>query len=763
MKNPLDMKNIYLLFLVLLVQSAVLFGQSRVYPPTLKLPENGAVDQMPNVELDWDAVTGENLEIYYEVQIAEDTNFTNPITFPLTLVTALNASELNFGDTYFWRVRAHDGNEVSDWSEMWSFTVLSTVTIVDPTDGLEVTPQVDIEWEMVDGATSYDLLVDTLFIWKKINVPFTSNVRSVFVYDENICGGVGEDGLVFHKEGSDWVVEDIGTTKDLYNLHIVTPSSVWVIGKSGTAIHFDGNSWTDFDLGTTKDLYGIYFIDDNNGWVVGKSGKAFYFDGTTWNALDLGTTKDLYAVWALSPNDVWVVGKSGTFVHYDGTSWTVSTPGTKDYLNLWFNSANDGWAVGKSGRYAHWNGSSWEEENIGLSKILYDVAFKSADEGYIVGQSGVLFQYDGNGGWKKITSGTTNVIYSVSFAGDKGLYGGKNGVLYTYTGGGFNSPYAHIYHMNGDVHSYYLANLLFGKTYYYKMRAAHSVDTSDWSDARSFIIQSTPVLLSPSDGATDQQLKVELDWKDFEGVLKYNVTIADNPEFNNAFNSSTDSSSTFVTGLSFGKDYYWKVNAQHAEATSPWTEPWHFTTVNTVELDSPSDGQTDVDPCPMLKWNIIEGAASYEVWLDTVNTFATAMVRVETSDHSQCQVPLLKGKTYYWKVRAIVALDTSDFSPVWSFTTKAPEGIEEETIENSLSIYPNPSDGRFVLSMQALKGRNIDLVLYDVAGKEVYQKQVLVRKGSNDLMIDLGELSSGIYYLNIRNANLSITRKITIR
>jgi hypothetical protein len=50
-----------------------------------------------------------------------------------------------------------------------------------------------------------------------------------------------------------------------------------------------------------------------------------------------------------------------------------------------------------------------------------------------------------------------------------------------------------------------------------------------------------------------------------------------------------------------------------------------------------------------------------------------------------------------------------------------------------------------------------------VAGKEVYQKQVLVRKGSNDLMIDLGELSSGIYYLNIRNANLSITRKITIR
>jgi photosystem II stability/assembly factor-like uncharacterized protein len=757
------MKNIYLFLLVFLIPSTFLLAQTRVYPPELSAPENGDVNQMPDVELDWHAVTGDNLEIFYEVQISEDASFTNPVDFPLTNLTAINASELMFGDTYFWRVRAHDGDNVSDWSEVWSFEVLKTVEINKPTDGSEVNPQVDLEWDEVVGATSYQILVDTLYTWKKETTPFDKYVRSVVVLSNTVFGGVGDDGLIFHKEGNTWSVDESGTTKDLLGVCFPTESIGWAVGKSGTVLHFDGSSWSAVDIGTTKDLLGVYFLNENDGWIVGKSGKVFHYDGSAWTEMNIGTTKDLYTVWALSADNVWVAGKSGTFGHYNGTDWTVDTPGSKDYQSMWFNNENDGWAVAKSGRYAHWDGTSWAEENIGVSKTLYGVAFKSENEGYIVGQSGNLFQYNGNE-WIKVTSGTVNDIYAIWFNGDNGVYAGKYGDVFTYTGGGFNSPFAKIYNVSGDAVSYYLDNLIFGATYYYKMRAEHTKDTSEWSLARSFYVQPAPELLSPSNGSSGEQLKVDLKWKEFEGVLKYNISISDNPDFSNAFNSSSDSTSYLVTGLTFGKTYYWRVNAQHALATSPWSDPWAFTTVNTVNLVSPADGATGVDPCPMVKWELIDGVPNYEVWLDTTNTFETPLIRVESSDHSQCQKPLLKGKTYYWKVRGIVALDTSDFSPTWSFTTESAAGIEEDQINSSLSVYPNPSNGHFVVNFETLKPADFTVKVYDVVGKVVYKSVYRTKNGLNKLNISLNDLPQGVYYLEINGGdNVSVSRKVSIK
>ena len=760
----MKMKKIYLLVIALIWSSTFINAQTKVYPPELFAPENGAVDQMPNVVLDWKAVTGESMEILYEVELSVDSVFTDPQTFPLTEVTALTVNELMFGDKYFWRVRAHDGDNVSDWSEVWSFTVIDNVNINEPTDGIEVSPQVTIGWDQIDGATSYQILVDTVFVWQRISTPFSNNIRDLVVTDATHFVGVGDDGKLFYYNDGVWGEDDLGTTKDLYGIVVYTASTpmAWVVGKSGTLIKFDGSSWSSVDLGTTKDLNDISFDSENDGWIVGKSGVVFHYDGSTWTQVDIGTSKDLYAVWALAANDVWAAGKSGTFAHYNGTEWTVDTPGSKDYQDLWFNSADDGWAVAKSGRYAHWDGTSWTENNIGVSKVLYGVAFNGPDEGYIVGQSGKLFKYV-NGEWKNISSGTNEDIYTIKFNNGAGFFGGKNGGLYQYRGSGFDSPYATIYNVSGDETSYDLHNLFFGKTYYFKMRAAHSKDTTKWSAVRSFRVQASPVLESPSDGATDIPLEVDLDWDDFEGVLKYNVAIADNPEFNNAFVYPTNNSAFTVTGLTFGKDYYWRVNAQHGSATSEWSEAWKFTTVNTVELVSPENGATEVDPCPMLKWNTIPGAQSYEVWLDSIQNFENALIRVESSDHVQCQSSLEKGKKYYWRVRAIYALDTSDFSPVWNFTTKEPEGIEEDYLNKSLTVYPNPSHGAFNLSFSFVKYEEVEITVTDVLGKVVYKDNFSGRQGENKVSVNLHNAASGIYYLNITGDNFKITRKITVK
>ena len=77
------MKNIYTITIsLLLLLSLSVFGQDRIYSPTLIEPENGDLGQVPNVLLDWSAVTGNSLIIMYEVQLSATEDFTSPITFP---------------------------------------------------------------------------------------------------------------------------------------------------------------------------------------------------------------------------------------------------------------------------------------------------------------------------------------------------------------------------------------------------------------------------------------------------------------------------------------------------------------------------------------------------------------------------------------------------------------------------------------------------------------------------------------------------------
>lgn len=754
------MKNIYLVVLGLLVSVSVTMAQSRVYAPELQSPENGAIDQMPEVVLNWHAVTGVGMDIQYEVQLSADDAFTNPIEFPFTGVTALSASGLMFGDTYYWHVRAHDGDDVSDWSETWSFAVLTSVEITSPTDGSIATPKVSIEWKPVTGVDFYQILVDTLYSWKSETVGTTTNINATFVIDANNYGGVGDDGLVFYYDGS-WNIGESGTTKDLMGIYFVSPDDGWAVGKGGTVIHFDGNTWTTEDVGATKDLYAVSFADANNGWIVGKSGVVYYYNGTEWTSQDAGTSKNLNAVWAVSPTDVWAAGKSGTITHFDGSTWSSDTPGSKDFWGLWFNSADDGWAVGSSGRVAHYDGTSWTEENTGVSKILYGVAFNGS-QGYIVGQTGTLLEYNGTT-WNKITSGTTNNILGIWFADGAGLYGGKSGIAYTYTGGGFNSPYVTTYNVNGDSTSYYLQNLYFGSTYYYKMRMGHSNDTSDWSFAKSFQVQRSPELLAPNDGESDVELELLFEWKNFEGILKYNVQISDNPDFINAFTYFSDSNSIYLDGLNFGTTYYWRVNAQHAAGVSPWSETWSFTTVNSITLTSPENNATDVSRTPLLKWDDIAGVIDYQVWMDTVNTFPNPVVSTVSTPFSQVISKLQQKTTYYWKVRGIVALDTSGWSPVWSFVTTGPDAINEIEGVKSVSIYPNPASSNFTIQMNSLSSDDIQIQITDVTGKVVYDNSTSFSVGNNIYTINAGNFSSGIYHVNIIKGDAVISRKLMIK
>jgi len=143
-------------------------AQSDVYPPTLMEPEDGDDGQMPDVILDWQAVAGSGGIVLYEVQIDITDAFTNPVTFPTTEFSGLQMDLLDFGQEYFWRVRAMEGSETSGWSEAFSFLVFETVDLSKPNDGAdEQDPDVELKAKdrigttTITGVAHYEFQADT--------------------------------------------------------------------------------------------------------------------------------------------------------------------------------------------------------------------------------------------------------------------------------------------------------------------------------------------------------------------------------------------------------------------------------------------------------------------------------------------------------------------------------------------------------------------------------------------------------------------------
>ncbi|MFQ5652499.1 MAG: PQQ-binding-like beta-propeller repeat protein, partial [bacterium] len=91
---------------------------------------------------------------------------------------------------------------------------------------------------------------------------------------------------------------------------------------------------------------------------------------------------------------------------------------------------------------------------------------------------------------------------------------------------------------------------------------------------------SAPVLLSPENGSTVQELSPTLSWRHVNGATSYQLQVASDSAFTNlVFNeSSLPDSSKQISNLDAGTEYYWKVKAKNDGGTSPFSEVWQFTT-----------------------------------------------------------------------------------------------------------------------------------------------------------------------------------------
>jgi PKD repeat protein len=81
--------------------------------------------------------------------------------------------------------------------------------------------------------------------------------------------------------------------------------------------------------------------------------------------------------------------------------------------------------------------------------------------------------------------------------------------------------------------------------------------------------------------------------------------------------------------------------------------------------------------------------------------------------------------------------------------------VDENTLENALSLYPNPVEDQLNLEIGSLSN-DLELRLIDLSGKTLREFQLTTGRQS----IDLSDLNDGLYLLQFNTGNETVTKKI---
>ncbi|WP_197077348.1 zinc-dependent metalloprotease family protein [Lacinutrix sp. Hel_I_90] len=100
----------------------------------------------------------------------------------------------------------------------------------------------------------------------------------------------------------------------------------------------------------------------------------------------------------------------------------------------------------------------------------------------------------------------------------------------------------------------------------------------------------------------------------------------------------------------------------------------------------------------------------------------------------------------------------------WSIelcTTTVTLGVEAFNIENSLSIYPNPNNGEFTVKFNGATNK-VQVQVFDIRGRSVLNNAFENTSGVFNETINLGNVQSGMYLLNVNDGSRTITKKIIV-
>jgi hypothetical protein len=86
-------------------------------------------------------------------------------------------------------------------------------------------------------------------------------------------------------------------------------------------------------------------------------------------------------------------------------------------------------------------------------------------------------------------------------------------------------------------------------------------------------------------------------------------------------------------------------------------------------------------------------------------------------------------------------------------------GVEENNAANKFSIYPNPANDNLTLNLMLSKSENTVITIMDLSGKALKTVEVGNVNGSKNMNINVDDLATGAYFIEVAGANGKMVQK----
>lgn len=199
-----------------------------------------------------------------------------------------------------------------------------------------------------------------------------------------------------------------------------------------------------------------------------------------------------------------------------------------------------------------------------------------------------------------------------------------------------------------------------------------------------------------------------------------------------------------INGLSLG-DYLMKVTATGTSGTQDLFLVLRITDdldIAQVELLLPRNNHQNRPTTLTFTWkegNVFVEEYDFELALDV--DFTNIVDSRTVTDPTTVVNGLQISTDYWWRVKATSFCDDGEVSEIFTFTTTAIAGIDENGIEG-LVLYPNPTNG--VLKVEARDAIS-SIEVMNMLGQTVLTKS----STSNKTQVDISALSTGSYFVRV--------------
>ena len=277
-------------------------------------------------------------------------------------------------------------------------------------------------------------------------------------------------------------------------------------------------------------------------------------------------------------------------------------------------------------------------------------------------------------------------------------------------------------------------------------------------------VSATTTITSPSQQQLNVLPNAAFNWSAVTAATGYKLQIATDSAFNLiVIDTNVVGAGTLVCNVNALPQLtklYCRVAGRNLCGVGPFSDIIGFTTngvptapTNLIKAASTATSAT-------IRWtdNALN-ESSYKVERsDSVNTNFVQVASLASGATQYISTNLAAGKTYYYRVKAVNVVGSSNYSN--ELMVSMPVGIVNETAEKILAVYPNPTTQKFTARFNSpLKGK-MEVTINDELGRIINQQFVQKTAEIMQLEIDLSNMNKGMYFLKIQSDQAQFMRRV---